>query len=206
MEWNDPAFAMRGRSHQELQAIMKDDMVIYIMKTLLESIFGGLWLLVLVAISVGLKDIVRISLFGFSDSKEHRTFRNLQNSSDRVRLGAFFLIVLTITVVMLRSESGRRMLSYGSLTFLLCSAFYYLYFSDALYQKKGAFAGLNDRQESDGQDDGQKATLEENDRIVPSEKKPVLEKAEVDNVVHGEDEAPTEATRQRKSKKKTKRN
>lgn len=149
MEWNDPAFAMRGRTHEELQAIIKDDLVIYIIKSLIESLFGGLWVLVLGSIFFGLKDFLRICWFGFRDTRDMRTFNYLRGAGDRMRVGAFIAVVMTITLIMLVNEAGRRVLSYGAVTFLLGFSVYYIGWSGALFKKTGVYAELDqeERQE-----------------------------------------------------------
>jgi hypothetical protein len=187
MEWNDPAFRMRGRTSQEIKEAFKDDMVIYIMKTLLESLFGGLWILVLVSIAFGVKDILRITFFGFKDPKESRTFSYLRGAGDRMRVVGFFVIVLVITAVMLRDEQGRRVMSYGTVSFLFGFACYHLFYSGAIYNKKGLEAEIegyqhhqwtenrNDSKDDDPLNDNSTSPTDQIERKVEDEEEESLE-------------------------------
>lgn len=144
MEPTDPAFAMRGRTNQQLMDAFKDDMLIYIMRSIIESVFGGLWLFLLLTVGFALASMVRVWVYGFKDDRERREHRYMQEMQTRKSVSIFFCFIFIITVILLTNDIGRRVLGYGAVAFIFGAAVYHCFVSDILYAKRGVYRHIED--------------------------------------------------------------
>ena len=200
MEPTDPAFAMRGRTNDELVAAFKDDMLIYIFRVGIESIFGGLWLLLLLTVGYALANIVRVWMYGFKDEKERRQQHYIQDLHTQTSILIFFCIVLIITTVLLSTEIGRRVLSFGTVAFIFGTSAYFFFCSDMIYTKKGIYREIEENMAQEVAEVGEKLRVPAEPQI--SQRKIEEIDTRMDEVYEGATEAPQKRPKKKKSKAK----
>lgn len=118
-------YEMFSQSQSEFEERMRNDLVVRGLKFTVETLFGSLWILLILVLALTAKDIVWILCRGFKNEGEKRAYRHL--TERQTQFSVFFLsvIVSMITVVLFRhADMCRRMLSQGAVLFALGAVVY----------------------------------------------------------------------------------
>ena len=87
------------RTYADVKEFLQTDPTIRVMKSGIEGIFGGLWILLLVTVSFAFAEVVRVWVFGFKDEKEQRKLRYFADRKNRITITLFCIITNAITTV-----------------------------------------------------------------------------------------------------------
>lgn len=112
-------------SHESIQEIIRNDMTIKIMRICIEGLFGGLWILLIITLLMVMKDILRVLIVGSNNPKDRRADRHLYDRRNQISIFLFSSIATMMTIILVTTEMGRRMLSAGLIVFLVGGLFYY---------------------------------------------------------------------------------
>jgi hypothetical protein len=108
-----------GRTKEEFDEYMKNDLLISIMKALLQGSFGGLWIFLLFTTTMGAYTYTKDLLGGLSTEELNRKYRLFRKTEARVKLAVFIALQLLGTGIFLCLPIGRSILSNGVVVFAL---------------------------------------------------------------------------------------
>lgn len=137
------------RTYADVKEFLQTDPTIRVMKSGIEGIFGGLWILLLVTVSFAFAEVVRVWVFGFKDEKEQRKLRYFADRKNRITITLFCIIVYVITVLLFLTAEGKRIISNGTVIFLFGATIYMVFFYKSK-KPKVSFAGDEGDQTSSG--------------------------------------------------------
>lgn len=116
------------RTYADVKEFLQTDPTVRVMRSGIEGIFGGLWILLILTVSLAFKEVLRIWIFGFRDEKEKRSLRYFAETKNRVTVTIFCLIIYLISGLLLFTPEGKRIVSNGIVIFLFGATVYMVFF------------------------------------------------------------------------------
>lgn len=116
------------RTYADVKEFLQTDPTVRVMRSGVEGIFGGLWILLILTVSLAFKEVIRIWIFGFKDEKEKRSLRYFAETKNRVTVTIFCFIIYLISGLLLFTPEGKRIISNGIVIFLFGATIYMVFF------------------------------------------------------------------------------
>ena len=120
-------YEMISQSQREFEENMRNDVVVRTLRFTVETVFGSLWILLILALALTVRDILWICWRGFKNEAEKRAYRHLTERQTQFSIFFLTVIVSMITVVLFgHTDMCRRMLTQGAVLFVVGAAVYLL--------------------------------------------------------------------------------
>jgi hypothetical protein len=113
-----------GRTKEEFDEYLKNDLLISIMKGIMQGIFGGIWIFLLFTTITAAYHFGRDLLRELPKAELDRKYRYFKKNDTRVKLVIFMAIQLLSTAILLCLPIGRTILSNGVVVFALAYIVY----------------------------------------------------------------------------------